>query len=172
MAIHRIVLALVVLSFACGSDDDDADDASIGDAGPDASPGVALCGPLPASCALDCDAEPGAEYCAQQSSPQTPDCTDFCYEGRCCACEDEGGAGPAWSPRAIDCAAPAAECPNYIASDENCGACTKAWGSGGPTGHDAAARQDDPAQPGGAGPRASGEGRPPRQGCIVPVHPT
>ena len=69
MALRRIVLALVVLSWACGSDDDDADDVSIADAGPDACPGVAPCGPP-------------------------------------------------------------AECPNYIASDESCGECTKAWGSG------------------------------------------
>lgn len=129
MATWRILVAFAFLSAACGGDDDDDPDAGPGDGG-DASPGVAECGPLPASCALDCDAEPGAEYCAQQSFPQSSDCGAFCYEGRCCACEDADGAGRAWSPHVIDCARPSAECPNYIASDENCGNCTKAWGMG------------------------------------------
>jgi len=109
MITARIAFAFVLLSCACGSDDDDLEDdavdagrADAGGAGDAGAPSA--CGELPGSCALDCDAEPGAAYCAQQPYPQPAECYEFCYEGRCCACEDPDGSGPAWSEQIIDCA--------------------------------------------------------------------
>jgi hypothetical protein len=99
------------------------------------------CGPLAAECLAVCP-DVNLEWCVFHPYPPPEECREVCAAGSCCDCVETDTGGREWASAGfVDCARPS--CPNYIASDENCGSCLKDWGSGASYCADACASDDD-----------------------------
>ncbi len=78
-----------------------------------------------------CPADLNLSACAYEPYPPSGECLEVCAAGSCCSCAETEGGGHEWATTYIDCSRPSPpSCPNNIASDENCGNCTKNWGAG------------------------------------------
>lgn len=96
---HRsfpVLLSVLVLVGAsgCGGDDDG------GEPQVDGATGAGLCGELPGGpTALVCE----DLACDIPECPVQESCLDFCAEGGCYSCEEDGADGPEWVYTYADC---------------------------------------------------------------------